>query len=142
MIYFLNIIITNHPKNEMKRVNCTDKFQLFVDQLPFILPDYMLVFAVPVLAHDPAFTSHTDIQQLKVIQQCLWFILEPLLVKNEFYSYGFYKSLVEKMKNCKDSLRPDDENMNCVSKSSELERKRNNDEMLMNGQLSFVCFLL
>lgn len=37
-----------------------------VSQLPHILPDYMLVFAVPVLAHDPAFTAHDSVAQLKV----------------------------------------------------------------------------
>lgn len=37
-----------------------------VSQLPHILPDYMLVFAVPVLAHDPAFTTYDSVTQLKV----------------------------------------------------------------------------
>ncbi|XP_034943210.1 sister chromatid cohesion protein PDS5 homolog B isoform X1 [Chelonus insularis] len=81
-------------------------------QLPHILPDYMLVFAVPILAHDPEFTDNMDVSQLKVIQQCLWFILEPLITKNEYYCYGFYKNLIERMKVHKDALRPDDESMN------------------------------
>ncbi|XP_003426788.1 sister chromatid cohesion protein PDS5 homolog B isoform X2 [Nasonia vitripennis] len=81
-------------------------------KLPHILPDYMLVFAVPILAHDPEFTSHTSISHLKVIQQCLWFILEPLITKNEYYCYGFYKNLIERMKNHKDAWKPDDEEMN------------------------------
>ena len=75
----------------------------------------MLVFAVPILAHDPEFYSHTSISHLKIIQQCLWFILEPLITKNEYYCYGFYKNLIERMKNHKDALRPDDDSMNCVS---------------------------
>ncbi|PSN32596.1 hypothetical protein C0J52_15180 [Blattella germanica] len=33
-------------------------------QLAHILPDYMLVFAVPVLAHDPDFTAYDDVEQL------------------------------------------------------------------------------
>lgn len=76
-------------------------------QLPHILPDYMLVFAVPILAHDPSFTDHLDTSQLKIIQQCLWFILEPLITKNEYYCYGFYKSLIDRMKCHKDALKPD-----------------------------------
>lgn len=84
-------------------------------QLPHILPDYMLVFAVPILAHDPEFTNNTDVSQLKVIQQCLWYILEPLITKNEFYCYGFYKNLVERMKSHKDALKPEDDNVNYVS---------------------------
>ncbi|KAH0539698.1 sister chromatid cohesion protein PDS5 homolog B isoform X1 [Cotesia glomerata] len=82
-------------------------------QLPHILPDYMLVFAVPVLAHDPEFTDHLDVSQLKTIQSCLWFILEPLITKNEYYCYGFYKNLIERMKAHKDALKPEDHYMNC-----------------------------
>ncbi|XP_046739783.1 sister chromatid cohesion protein PDS5 homolog B-B isoform X3 [Diprion similis] len=81
-------------------------------QLPHILPDYMLVFAVPILAHDPEFTNYNDTSQLKVIQQCLWYILEPLITKNEFYCYGFYKNLIERMKSHKDALKPEDDNVN------------------------------
>ncbi|XP_046608925.1 sister chromatid cohesion protein PDS5 homolog B isoform X2 [Neodiprion virginianus] len=81
-------------------------------QLPHILPDYMLVFAVPILAHDPEFTNCNDVSQLKVIQQCLWYILEPLITKNEFYCYGFYKNLIERMKSHKDALKPEDDNVN------------------------------
>lgn len=88
--------------------------QTFTGQLPHILPDYMLVFAVPILAHDPEFTSHLDVDHLKVIQQCLTFILEPLITKNEYYCYGFYKNLIERMKCHKDALRYDDDNTNSV----------------------------
>ena len=74
----------------------------------------MLVFAVPILAHDPEFTNHTDVTQLKTIQQCLWFILEPLITKNEYYCYGFYKNLVERMKSHKDAVRSEDDIANIV----------------------------
>jgi sister-chromatid-cohesion protein PDS5 len=81
-------------------------------QLAHILPDYMLVFAVPVLAHDPEFTSNEDVEQLTRVRQCLWFILEPLMTKNEFYCFGFYKNLIERMKNHKDALKGEDDIMN------------------------------
>lgn len=84
-------------------------------QLAHILPDYMLVFAVPVLAHDPEFTSNEDVDQLTRVRQCLWFILEPLMTKNEFYCFGFYKNLIERMKNHKDALKGEDDIMNYVS---------------------------
>lgn len=84
-------------------------------QLAHILPDYMLVFAVPVLAHDPDFTSNEDVEQLTRVRQCLWFILEPLMTKNEFYCFGFYKNLIERMKNHKDALKGEDDSMNHVS---------------------------
>ncbi|KAF9800244.1 hypothetical protein SFRURICE_010004 [Spodoptera frugiperda] len=83
-----------------------------VSQLPHILPDYMLVFAVPILTHDPSFTAYDNVAQLKVIKNCLWFILEPLITRNDFYCYGFYKSLVERMKLHKDALCETDDAVN------------------------------
>lgn len=84
-------------------------------QLTHILPDYMLVFAIPVLAHDPRFTRYDEVHQLKTIERCLWNILEPLVSQKEFYSFGFYKNLIERMKNHKDALNSNDDSMNYVS---------------------------
>ncbi|XP_062565110.1 sister chromatid cohesion protein PDS5 homolog B isoform X2 [Armigeres subalbatus] len=83
-----------------------------MSQLPHILPDYMLVFAVPVLTHDPRFTRHTDPAQLRQIERCLWLILEPLVTNKEFFCFGFYKTLIERIKNHKDALKPDDAETN------------------------------
>lgn len=85
-----------------------------MSQLPHILPDYMLVFAVTVLTHDPRFTRHTDPAQLRQIERCLWLILEPLVTNKEFFCFGFYKNLIERMKNHKDALKPDDAETNNV----------------------------
>ncbi|XP_034247341.1 sister chromatid cohesion protein PDS5 homolog B [Thrips palmi] len=79
-----------------------------MSQLKHILPDYMLVFAVPILTHHPEYTSNEEIDQLIRIRQCLWFVLEPLMQKNDFYSYSFYKDVVERMKNHKDALKGED----------------------------------
>lgn len=84
-------------------------------QLPHILPDYMLVFSVPVLTHDDTFTAYDDTVQLKQIEKCLWFILEPLITNKEFFCFGFYKNLVERMKNHKDAFKPEDDVTNYVS---------------------------
>lgn len=84
-------------------------------QLPHILPDYMLVFTVPVLTHDPNFTSVSDPVQLKQIEKCLWLILEPLITNREFFCFGFYKNLVQRMKNHRDAYKPDDSTVNHVS---------------------------
>lgn len=84
-------------------------------QLPHILPDYMLVFAVPVLAHDPAFTRWDDITELTRARACLWFILEPLMMKNDYYCFSFYKNLIERMKNHKDAVKGNDDSVNYVS---------------------------
>ncbi|XP_022921243.1 sister chromatid cohesion protein PDS5 homolog B isoform X2 [Onthophagus taurus] len=83
-----------------------------MSQLPHILPDYMLAFAIPVLGHDPGLSRWDDVADLTRAKQCLWFILEPLVTKTEYFSYGFYKNLIERMKNHKDALRPDDDSIN------------------------------
>ncbi|XP_052872829.1 sister chromatid cohesion protein PDS5 homolog B-B isoform X1 [Anopheles cruzii] len=83
-----------------------------MSQLPHILPDYMLVFAVTVLTHDPQFTRPSDPAQLRQIERCLWLVLEPLVTNKEFFCLGFYKNLIERMKNHKDAMKPDDEETN------------------------------
>ncbi|XP_013182149.1 PREDICTED: sister chromatid cohesion protein PDS5 homolog B [Papilio xuthus] len=99
-------------RDYVRNITVGTKLERAVSQLPHILPDYMLVFAVPVLAHDPTFTAYDNIAQLKVIKQCLWFILEPLITRNDFYCYGFYKNLVERMKNHKDAIHENDDAFN------------------------------
>lgn len=36
-------------------------------------------------------------------------------MKNDLYSFSFYKNMIERMKNHKDALKPDDELANHVS---------------------------
>ncbi len=42
-------------------------------QLDRILPDYMLVFAAPILANLPEFENTDDVEVLKKIQAALWY---------------------------------------------------------------------
>ncbi|XP_046390975.1 sister chromatid cohesion protein PDS5 homolog A isoform X2 [Ischnura elegans] len=102
----------NKRREYIKSITMTGGFDKAADQLPHIMPDYMLVFAVPVLAHDPEFTSYEDHTQLQRARQCLWFVLEPLMTRNEGYCFGFYKTLVERMKMHVDALRSGDDKMN------------------------------
>jgi sister-chromatid-cohesion protein PDS5 len=51
---------------------------------------------------------------LKRMKNALWFVLELLVTKNESYSYGFYKALIEKVKNSRDALEPFNEALNKV----------------------------
>ena len=57
-----------------------------------------------------------DLSMLKRMKAALWFIIEPLMVRNEAYSFGFYKALIEKIKNHKDALEPENEAVNKVTK--------------------------
>merc|ERR1712025_597014 len=108
--YMMNDI--NKRRDYMKSLMLSGGSEKASSELPHIMPDYMLVFSVPLLTHDPAFTCYTDIEYLKRIRQALWFILEPLMLKNENYSFGFYQELIQKMKNMKDALKAEDENVN------------------------------
>jgi sister-chromatid-cohesion protein PDS5 len=102
----------NKRREYMKTVLQSGGSEKASAQLPHIMPDYMLVFAVAVLTHDPAFTVHTDVEYLKRIRLALWFVLEPLMTKNENYSFGFYQELIQKMKNHRDAFKGDDEAVN------------------------------
>jgi len=68
-------------------------------QLFTVQPDYMLAYAIAVLAHLPSYESYTDVGMLERLKVALWFVMEPLILKNDAaFVYGFYKRLVEKLK--------------------------------------------
>ena len=91
-----------------------DPYELVLSQSHAILPDYMLVYAIAVLAHCPQFTDPKSVEQLLTMKSCLWFIMEPLITKNDSYSYGIYKGMLDRIKTVKDALTPDDETANEV----------------------------
>jgi len=78
------------------------------------MPDYLLCFGIALLAHHPEFEDYQDITMLKKMKNALWYIIEPLMAKNESYSFGFYKALVDEVKNHKDALQPDNDALNMV----------------------------
>ena len=102
----------NKRRDYMKSLMLSGSSEKAASELPHIMPDYMLVFAIPLLTHDPHFTCYTDTEYLKRIKLALWYILEPLMIKNENYSFGFYQELIQKMKNHKDALKSDDDAVN------------------------------
>lgn len=83
-------------------------------QLPHILPDYMLVFAIPVLTHDPNFKSISDPVELQQIEKCLWMVLEPLITNQEFFCFNSYTNLIQNIKNHQDAHKPDNSAVNHV----------------------------
>ncbi|KAG8200522.1 hypothetical protein JTE90_000597 [Oedothorax gibbosus] len=72
------------------------------------LPDYVLPYAIHLLAHDPAFKQYDDLPSLHKLKDCLWFIMEPLM-KHENYSFSFFKRLLEAIKQTKDKQAHTDE---------------------------------
>ena len=79
--------------------------------LPYLLPDYVLPYALHLLAHDTDLDRHDNVQALISIRECIWFVLEPL-VKGRGYSYDFFRKMIEYIKQCKDATNPDDEQTN------------------------------
>lgn len=78
--------------------------------------------------------------ELQIAQQCLWFVLEPLVTKNDYFSYGFYKTLIEKMKNHKDAVRPDDDHLNYVSYNVVIKFQESSSSILLNDLFKvFKC---
>jgi len=108
--FMLNDI--NKRKEYIKLQTMNSGLDKLQSQLPHIMPDYMLVFAVAVLTHDPNFLAFNDVEYLKKLRQALWFIMEPLMIKNEHYSFGFYKALIGNVKNHKDALKGEDDGTN------------------------------
>jgi len=70
--------------------------------------EFILFFVYRSFRYGSAF----DQDELTKVKDCLWFVLEPLIVKNETYSFGFYKTLIERMKNHLDALEPENETVN------------------------------
>ncbi|KAG9491937.1 hypothetical protein GDO78_000439 [Eleutherodactylus coqui] len=82
------------------------------EKLLSLLPEYVVPYTIHLLAHDPDYVKIQDIEQLKDIKECLWFILEILMSKNENNSHAFIRKMVENIKQTKDAQAPDDPKMN------------------------------
>jgi len=73
-----------------------------------LLPDYVIPYAVHLLAHDPELESHEDAPNLRNIKECLWLLLEPLM-KDQASFYSFQKKIFEYIKQTKDAQDADNE---------------------------------
>ncbi|XP_073501929.1 sister chromatid cohesion protein PDS5 homolog A isoform X2 [Phyllobates terribilis] len=82
------------------------------EKLLSLLPEYVVPYMIHLLAHDPDFTKPQDIDQLRDIKECLWFMLEVLMAKNENNSHMFMKKMCESIKQTRDAQAPDDPKVN------------------------------
>uniref|UniRef100_A0A8C6LM97 PDS5 cohesin associated factor A n=1 Tax=Nothobranchius furzeri TaxID=105023 RepID=A0A8C6LM97_NOTFU len=78
------------------------------EKLISLLPEYVVPYMIHLLAHDPDFTKPHEYEQLKDIKECLWFMLEVLMTKNENNSHAFLRKMVENIKQTKDAQCPED----------------------------------
>ncbi|XP_055492825.1 sister chromatid cohesion protein PDS5 homolog B isoform X1 [Leucoraja erinacea] len=82
------------------------------EKLLSLLPEYVVPYIIHLLAHDPDYVKVQDIEQLKDIKECLWFMLEILMSKNENSSHAFIRKMVENIKQTRDVQGPEDPKMN------------------------------
>nr|XP_023685570.1 sister chromatid cohesion protein PDS5 homolog A-like [Paramormyrops kingsleyae] len=82
------------------------------EKLPSLLPEYVVPYMIHLLVHDPDFTKPQDFDQLRDLKECLWFMLEVLMTKNENNSHAFLRKMVENIKQTKDAQAPDDPKAN------------------------------
>lgn len=118
------------------RDNVLDSYEVVLKQSHAIFPDYMMVFVVAVLAHCPQFTDPTDVDQLTTMKSCLWFVMEPLITKNDSYCFSFYKGMLDRLKTVKDALEPDNEVVNEVNYRTRHDFRRGNYPRLIGCDLT------
>ncbi|XP_010117211.1 PREDICTED: sister chromatid cohesion protein PDS5 homolog A-like, partial [Chlamydotis macqueenii] len=82
------------------------------EKLLSLLPEYVVPYMIHLLAHDPDFTKPQDIDQLRDVKECLWFMLEVLMTKNENNSHAFMKKMAENIKLTRDAQSPDEPKAN------------------------------
>uniref|UniRef100_A0A6I8NHT6 PDS5 cohesin associated factor A n=1 Tax=Ornithorhynchus anatinus TaxID=9258 RepID=A0A6I8NHT6_ORNAN len=82
------------------------------EKLLSLLPEYVVPYMIHLLAHDPDFTKPQDVDQLRDIKECLWFMLEVLMTKNENNSHAFMKKMAENIKLTRDAQSPDEPKTN------------------------------
>lgn len=83
-------------------------------QLGNILPDYILPFAVTVLAHSTLLEDNRNIEQLKNVEKCMNFILDPLVGNKETFCFSLYTNMIQKMKLSKSAFQPHNDQINEV----------------------------
>ncbi|GBM49507.1 Sister chromatid cohesion protein PDS5 B [Araneus ventricosus] len=99
-------------QNISKRRYYVKENSISSDELPHQWPDYALPIVVYLFAHAPFFKVYNDLDSLNKIKECLQLFIETLLLKNENYSFAFFKRLLENIKQTKDKLEPYNESRN------------------------------
>ncbi|XP_061103891.1 sister chromatid cohesion protein PDS5 homolog B-like isoform X2 [Conger conger] len=82
------------------------------EKLFSLLPEYVVPYAIHLLAHDPDYVKVQDVEQLTDIKESLWLILEIVMAKNENNSHAFIRKMVENVKQTRDAQAPGDPKTN------------------------------
>lgn len=76
-------------------------------QISNIMPENILAYSVPLLTHSPKFEDPANVQQLKMVENCLRFVLEPFISGRDD-CLGFYRKLIGGIKNCRNGVESED----------------------------------
>lgn len=94
----LQTYLLNNLTKRRELIKTNDKLQQLIH------PDSTMPFVIHLLAHMPFYERYDDVEQLEVVKECLWFIMEPMVFKNENYSFTFFKKTFESIKTCIDKV--------------------------------------
>ncbi|RCN31188.1 hypothetical protein ANCCAN_23037 [Ancylostoma caninum] len=72
--------------------------------LPYHQPEYAIAYAVWLLSHQEILSTHSDIANMAILQECLWFIMEPFVAKKENTDFEFIYCLLQDVKESNDAL--------------------------------------
>lgn len=67
-------------------------------------PDCTMPFVIHLLSNMPFYKTHKEPEQLETAKDCIWFIMEQLVHKNENFSLTFFKKTFESIKTCIDKV--------------------------------------
>ncbi|BFZ14836.1 hypothetical protein BsWGS_17875 [Bradybaena similaris] len=109
---FLTLNINKRREYIKQNPSARDFHPLSPGRMFYLLPDYVIPYTIHLLAHDPDFKSYEDIESLKSLKECMWFMLDPLTHKHEDYNYAFLRRMIENIKQTKDAQCPEEETAN------------------------------
>ncbi|KAK5984579.1 hypothetical protein GCK32_003202 [Trichostrongylus colubriformis] len=71
--------------------------------LPYHQPEYAIAYSIWLLAQQPMLATHTDLRNLAILQECLWFIMEPFMSKKESTDFEFIYRMLQDVKESNDA---------------------------------------
>ncbi|PIO56282.1 hypothetical protein TELCIR_22319, partial [Teladorsagia circumcincta] len=71
--------------------------------LPYHQPEYAIAYSIWLLAQQPILTGHTDLRNLAILQECLWFVMEPFMSKKESTDFEFIYRMLQDVKESNDA---------------------------------------
>ena len=84
-------------------VNASVDIQKIKRQSLFSNLDDVMLYVVHLLAHFHEFDSLKNLEVLKALKDCVWFVLQILMYDLDHFSYTYHKFMLDSLKNCQDA---------------------------------------